>query len=277
MLMTGDAGRAARPPRTAAAPGRRASRSPATSASRSGRSRPRERDDARRRPGDRRRAARRASCRPTGWPSGPSAAIADLEAHARARSRTARSPWPCCPTTAAASSTRASILAATPSRTVLVHEVAHMWFYGMVGNSQFRDPWLDEAFATLRRGGRRRPRAAGRTGRRSTCPATSAASMAELPATTAAYFTVVYGKGAAALLAARDAGRRRRRSTRRCAATSTPTPGRSPPRPTSPPPSADLPDGAGAALGSAEPSASDDRPALTGSLLRAGRAGAASG
>ena len=23
-----------------------------------------------------------------------------------------------------------------------------MWFYGMVGNSQFRDPWLDEAFAT---------------------------------------------------------------------------------------------------------------------------------
>jgi hypothetical protein len=40
------------------------------------------------------------------------------------------------------------ILQATPSREVLVHEVAHMWFYGMVGNSQFRDPWLDEAFAT---------------------------------------------------------------------------------------------------------------------------------
>ncbi len=41
-----------------------------------------------------------------------------------------------------------SILQASPSRAVLVHEVAHMWFYGMVGNSQFRDPWLDEAFAT---------------------------------------------------------------------------------------------------------------------------------
>ncbi|SDE32942.1 Peptidase family M1 [Blastococcus fimeti] len=41
-----------------------------------------------------------------------------------------------------------SILQATPSNEVLVHEVAHMWFYGMVGNSQFRDPWLDEAFAT---------------------------------------------------------------------------------------------------------------------------------
>jgi hypothetical protein len=41
-----------------------------------------------------------------------------------------------------------SILQASPSRAVLVHEVAHMWFYGMVGNSQFRDPWLDEAFAS---------------------------------------------------------------------------------------------------------------------------------
>jgi hypothetical protein len=30
----------------------------------------------------------------------------------------------------------------------LVHEVAHQWFYGLVGNDQFRDPWLDEGFAT---------------------------------------------------------------------------------------------------------------------------------
>jgi hypothetical protein len=41
-----------------------------------------------------------------------------------------------------------SILLASEDPTVLVHEVAHMWFYGMVGNSQFRDPWLDEAFAS---------------------------------------------------------------------------------------------------------------------------------
>jgi hypothetical protein len=27
------------------------------------------------------------------------------------------------------------------------HEVAHMWFYGLVGNNQARDPWLDEAFS----------------------------------------------------------------------------------------------------------------------------------
>ena len=28
------------------------------------------------------------------------------------------------------------------------HEVAHMWFYGLVGNNQGRDPWLDEGLAT---------------------------------------------------------------------------------------------------------------------------------
>ncbi|SFM81318.1 Peptidase family M1 [Pseudonocardia ammonioxydans] len=28
------------------------------------------------------------------------------------------------------------------------HELAHMWFYSLVGNDQGRDPWLDEAFAT---------------------------------------------------------------------------------------------------------------------------------
>lgn len=28
------------------------------------------------------------------------------------------------------------------------HEVAHMWFYGLVGNNQARDPWLDEGLAT---------------------------------------------------------------------------------------------------------------------------------
>jgi len=28
------------------------------------------------------------------------------------------------------------------------HEVAHQWFYGLVGNDQGRDPWLDEGLAT---------------------------------------------------------------------------------------------------------------------------------
>ncbi|HSK59095.1 MAG TPA: M1 family aminopeptidase, partial [Actinomycetospora sp.] len=28
------------------------------------------------------------------------------------------------------------------------HELAHQWFYALVGNNQARDPWIDEAFAT---------------------------------------------------------------------------------------------------------------------------------
>jgi hypothetical protein len=32
--------------------------------------------------------------------------------------------------------------------TVIVHEIAHQWWYGVVGNDQVDDPWLDEAFAT---------------------------------------------------------------------------------------------------------------------------------
>ena len=32
------------------------------------------------------------------------------------------------------------------------HEVAHMWFYGLVGNHQGRDPWLDEGLASWAEG-----------------------------------------------------------------------------------------------------------------------------
>lgn len=31
---------------------------------------------------------------------------------------------------------------------ILTHEVAHQWFYALVGNNQARDPWLDEALTT---------------------------------------------------------------------------------------------------------------------------------
>jgi hypothetical protein len=34
-------------------------------------------------------------------------------------------------------------------RALVTHELAHMWFYGLVGNDQGGDPWLDEAFTTL--------------------------------------------------------------------------------------------------------------------------------
>ncbi|MDD3839928.1 MAG: M1 family metallopeptidase [Clostridia bacterium] len=32
--------------------------------------------------------------------------------------------------------------------TLIAHEVAHQWFYNVVGNDQYSEPWLDEAFAT---------------------------------------------------------------------------------------------------------------------------------
>jgi len=32
---------------------------------------------------------------------------------------------------------------------LLAHEVSHQWWYGLVGNDQVREPWLDEALATF--------------------------------------------------------------------------------------------------------------------------------
>jgi hypothetical protein len=96
-----------------------------------------------------------------------------------------------------------SILQASDSREVLVHEVAHMWFYGMVGNSQFRDPWLDEAFATYAEAVVHPADATG------LLRALNIAGDVGAPMNRFAgdrnYFAVVYGKGAAALLTARDA------------------------------------------------------------------------
>jgi Peptidase family M1 domain len=98
-----------------------------------------------------------------------------------------------------------SILMATSSREVLDHEVAHMWFYGMVGNSQFRDPWLDEAFATFAEETLNPPSAA-ELERRLARDGDVGDSMADFADDgTRIYFSVVYGKGGAALHAARDA------------------------------------------------------------------------
>ncbi|GAA1697959.1 M1 family metallopeptidase [Kribbella yunnanensis] len=39
------------------------------------------------------------------------------------------------------------VLLISPNSPV-VHEVAHQWWYGIVGNNEYADPWLDESFAT---------------------------------------------------------------------------------------------------------------------------------
>ena len=33
------------------------------------------------------------------------------------------------------------------SQFILAHEIAHQWWYGMVGNDQLQEPWLDEGLA----------------------------------------------------------------------------------------------------------------------------------
>jgi hypothetical protein len=93
-----------------------------------------------------------------------------------------------------------AVLQASRDDVVLVHEVAHMWFYGMVGNSQFRDPWLDEAFATwaesVVHGGPSFPDALGLPG--------DVGQPMDAWTSEQDYFATVYGKGASALLAARE-------------------------------------------------------------------------
>ncbi|MGY1821420.1 peptidase M1 [Geodermatophilus sp. SYSU D00079] len=94
-----------------------------------------------------------------------------------------------------------SILLASPDELVLLHEVAHMWFYGMVGGSQFRDPWLDEAFASYAESVAFPP---GDVQQLLSVPGDVGSAMDEFPGSTD-YFQRVYDKGEAALLAARDA------------------------------------------------------------------------
>ena len=94
-----------------------------------------------------------------------------------------------------------SILMLDDGRLVTVHEVAHQWFYGMVGDSQARDPWLDEAFATyaeqLVDGG---PDAGNLD-----MPGRVGGSMQDFRDNAGGYYATVYGKGSAALAAARQA------------------------------------------------------------------------
>ncbi|MBA3368500.1 MAG: peptidase M1 [Geodermatophilaceae bacterium] len=94
-----------------------------------------------------------------------------------------------------------SILLATSQRFILVHEIAHMWFYGMIGNSQFRDPWLDEAFASY---AEVLVDASAPDSTDLRTPGDIGGSMADFPDTDE-YFSVVYGKGRAALVTAREA------------------------------------------------------------------------
>lgn len=40
------------------------------------------------------------------------------------------------------------IVFTNPDRYTVAHELAHQWWYGIVGDDQYAEPWLDESFAT---------------------------------------------------------------------------------------------------------------------------------
>lgn len=85
---------------------------------------------------------------------------------------------------------------------VLPHETAHQYFYGMVGDDQARDPWLDEAFATYSEArvngdGKHYLSDLHRPGR-------VGSSVQSWGADAQGYVLAIYAKGAAALLTARQ-------------------------------------------------------------------------
>jgi len=86
------------------------------------------------------------------------------------------------------------------------HEVGHEWFYGLIGDDQARDPWLDEAFATYAEA---LDRGTGPTYLRMLIPAAgrgrAGAPMTYWESRQSIYFRSVYIQGAQGLLRARAA------------------------------------------------------------------------
>lgn len=100
-----------------------------------------------------------------------------------------------------------SILLFGSSPVVDVHEVAHQWFYGLVGDDQASDPWLDEAFASYAEqlvNGYTPPPSDVATGAAPVATPGVGAAINDFPSDRD-YFDTVYGRGSAALHAARAA------------------------------------------------------------------------
>jgi aminopeptidase N len=90
---------------------------------------------------------------------------------------------------------------------LVTHEVAHLWFHGLVGNNQARDPWLDESFATyvqLVVDEREAEAALGMPGGATGQVGRPMSYWATLERPSRAYVRGVYLDGGAALLEARD-------------------------------------------------------------------------
>jgi hypothetical protein len=86
------------------------------------------------------------------------------------------------------------------------HEVAHEWFYGLIGDDQGRDPWLDESFATYAEA---LDRGTGPAYERTSIPSAgrgrTGQPMTFWESRQSIYFRSVYTQGAVALIQARRA------------------------------------------------------------------------
>ncbi len=89
--------------------------------------------------------------------------------------------------------------------TIVVHETAHQWFFGLVGNNQLTEPWLDEAlaqYATLRYYGAVRGEESADAFRRYLQASWTAALRRDIPIgrpvdsySELTYSAIVYGRG----------------------------------------------------------------------------------
>ncbi|MEW9336554.1 M1 family metallopeptidase [Streptomyces tanashiensis] len=90
-----------------------------------------------------------------------------------------------------------------PEGSAVVHEIAHQWFYGIVGNDQFSAPWLDESFAQYANQSFYRDDAAGCWEDQGEWPSDTAALTRDMgyyaDGRRSEYVRVVYMRGACAL------------------------------------------------------------------------------
>jgi len=96
-----------------------------------------------------------------------------------------------------------SVLLAGADEQALVHEVAPVWFPGMVGDDQFRDPWLDESSAGCAESVTRSPPAA-QVARARTVDGSMAGFPDDRAHVETAHVETAHGEGAAMLLTARE-------------------------------------------------------------------------
>jgi aminopeptidase N len=105
-----------------------------------------------------------------------------------------------------------TLVLSVPAAVPIAHELAHQWWYGIVGDDEYRAPWLDESFATWSERALDGTAGAGcaSLGWPAAPAARVTATMAYWRTRPRDYGTVVYGQGACALqaLSAR-LGRRR--------------------------------------------------------------------